>query len=422
MKQIINLSQSIRTLKVMSLTSLIFYSSFVYSQSALNILDLYHDPFPDKNAKVITANARIGDNNFHAKIAGISFQAVASPVRSINERDISLDFADNSLIVKIGTRTYYPDLPYWQLAPIVNFVNSSFDVAFSQLGDTVGNKQAQCKFHPAFLDNLLGLRLFQADLLNLTDILWDIPIDAQRNYMLAQSEGGLVPFRDPNIHRRIYEKLETGSFSSFTLTDKDVKIIFDVNESELIFSGNPYYYFVKNKADTTNVRLIRSQLINCYNEIDANAKILLKDKYSSDLSSRTNLKGLLEVLNKNNKGGIFNPYTMYSIEKALSNLDSLNRLTDAQIGIQFQILNDFSESFKPYWDLLKIYNPLVYTAVENTAHWSAFFRLIRKVNPNNWSMFVRKIENEGRWDAPTVRTPTSTEINYFRFFEEKEKK
>ena len=421
MKQIIKLSQSIRALKATSLTTLIFCSSFIYSQSALNILDLYHDPIPDKNAKVITANARIGDQNFHSKIAGITFQAVASPVRSINEKDISLDFADNNLIVKIGTRTYYPDLPYWQLAPIVNFVNSSFNVAFSQLGDTVGNKEAQCKFHPAFLDNLLGLRLFQADLVNLTDILWDIPIDAQRNYMLAQSEKGFMPFRDPNIHRRIYEKLETGSFSSFTLTDKDVKVIFDVNESELIFTGKPYYYFVKTKIDTANVRSIRSQLINNYNEIDANAKILLKEQYSSDLSSRTNLKGLLEVL-KNKKEGIFNPYTMFNIEKALSNIDSLNRLTDAQIGIQFQTLDDFTESFKSYWDLLKIYNPLVYSAVENTAYWSAFFRFIRKVNPNNWSIFVRKVENDGRWDAPTIKTPTSTEINYFRYFEEKEKK
>lgn len=411
----------IRTMKWVYLIVLIFCSSFIYSQSALNILDFYHESFPKEKARTVTTNARVGDYNFHVNVGGISFQSVASPSENLKNENISLDFDNNRLIIKVGTKTFSPDLPFWQLSPIVNFVNSPYTVAFSQLGDTVGNQGASCRFHPDFLDNLLGLRLFQSDLLNLTDILWDLPIDAQRRYILAPSEQAYVPFRDSTLHLAIYEKLASGKFTSFVLTDMNANVVFDIDESGFKLSGRPYYYFVKTALDTANIRQIRTQLIKCYEDIDTYAKILLKDDYSPALNPRNHLGDLLKALKKHKQEQIFNPYSMQYMEKALSKLDSLNSLTDAEIGIKFQILDDYTESFKPYWDILKKYNPPVYSAVENTAQWSAFFRYIRKINPNNWSIFVGKIKNNGDWDAPAIQTPTSFDINYFRYFEEREK-
>ena len=411
-----------KIMKGIYLTVLIFCSSFIYSQSALNILDLYHESFPGETARIVTANARIGDYTYHMNVAGISFQAIASPAENLKNESISLDFADNRLVVRIGTETFYPGLPLWQLIPIVNFTDSPYTVAVSQLGDTTGNRGAQCRFHPAFLDNLLGLRLFQADLLNLTDILWDIPIDAQRRYILAPSEQSFTPQRDSVIHRTIYEKLARGNrFTSFVLTDEDVNFVFDIDESGLKLSGQPYYYFTRTVTDMTNVRQLRAQVINCYDEIETHAKILLKEKYTPDLNPRTGLGELVKVLNNYKQEKIFNPYSMHSITKALTTLDSLNNLTNEEIGVRFQVQKDYSESFKPYWSSLKKYNPLVYSAVENTAQWSAFFRYVRKANPDNWTQFVKKTGNNTKSDAPAVQTPTSSEINYFRYFDEKEK-
>jgi len=34
---------------------------------------------------------------------------------------------------------------------------------------------------------------------------------------------------------------------------------------------------------------------------------------------------------------------------------------------------------------------------------------------------VDKVKSEGRANAPELKTPTSTDINYFRYFEEREK-
>jgi hypothetical protein len=113
---------------------------------------------------------------------------------------------------------------------------------------------------------------------------------------------------------------------------------------------------------------------------------------------------------------------MHVLTKSLIMLDSLNNLKNEEVGINFQVLTDYTESFKPYWSSLKKFNPMVYSAVENTAQWSAFFRHVRKVNPANWSQFVKKVETAGKPDATAIQTPTSSEINYFRYFEEKERK
>jgi hypothetical protein len=406
------------TFKGIYLLLLIFCSQLVYGQSALNILDFYHETFPAVKARIITAKATVGNYTFHANAGGISFQAVASPADNLKNRSVSVDFTNNRLVVQIGTQNFYPDLPLWQLTPIASFADSPYTVVVTQMGDTIGKKEAECLFHPAFLDNLLGLRLFQAELLNIPDILWDIPIDAQRKPILATSEQPFTPQMDSAIHRTIYEKL-TGSekFTSFTLTDKDVDMVFEINGSELKLSGNPYYYFTKTEVDTANVRQLRMQLDECYKVIETHAEILLKEKYSPDLNPRTNLKGLIKTLSENKQERIFNPYSTQYVEKSLKKLETLNQMTDDQIGIKFKTLDSFSESFKPYWSLLKKYNPLVYSAVENTAQWAAFFRYVKTVNPENWALFVKKIQNN-KSDAPAVRTPTSSEINYFRLFDE----
>jgi len=410
------------TIKGFFLIVLIFCFSITYSQSAINILDLYHDSFPDKTALIVTARAQIGDYTFHATYGGVSFEAVASPAEDLKNESVSLDFVDNRLIVTIGAKTFYPALPYWQLAPVVIFADTPYTVAVSELGDTVNNKEAQCKFHPAFLNNLLGLRLFQADLLNQTDILWDLPIDAQRNYILASSEQPFTPVRDSTLHRAIYEKLAAGGFTSFVLTDKDVPVVFSINDSDLKFSGNPYYYFTKTEVNTENVRQLQAQVLDCYDNIDTHAKLLLKADYTPALNPRTHLEDLKKALDKIKQGDVFNPYSMYNVRKAINKLDSLNNLTNDQIGIQFQVMNNYTESFNPYWDLLKKFNPIVYSAVENTSHWSAFFRYVRRMNPENWAQFVTKVENNGTWDAPPVQTPTSSDINYFRYFDERDRR
>ena len=86
------------------LLSLIFCSQLIYGQSALNILDFYHETFPEMKARIITTKATVGNYTFHANAGGVSFQAVASPADNLKDKSVSVDFADDRFVVRIGTQ------------------------------------------------------------------------------------------------------------------------------------------------------------------------------------------------------------------------------------------------------------------------------------------------------------------------------
>jgi hypothetical protein len=396
--------------RYLSLIIFILFSQFIFGQSGLGILDLYHDASLSLKARAVTENAN----------RGISFRTTATPGKNLKNERVSLDYANGKLVVTVGSQSFYPELPVWQLVPIAIFANSAYTVAYLAAGDTVNNKEAQCKYHPAFLNSLLGLRLFEADLLNQPDIIWNIPIDAQRNYLLAQSEKNYTPEANDDILDTLYDYLvgNRSKFSSYVLTDKEANITFDIDKSEFKLSGTPYYSFSKTEINASNVNKIRKQLEDCYNEIDKNAELFLQDKYSPELDSRKHLTELLQALEENKNLEKNNPYAIFYIRKNVKTLKSLNGLTDNEIGIAFTPLDNYTNTFKQHWPLLKTYNPLVYTAVENTAQWTAFFRYVSKTNPNNWKSFIGKINNIKITDAPTIKTPTAFEINYFRIFDD----
>jgi hypothetical protein len=397
-----------------------FCSSFGFAQSGLGILDLYHDTFLSPSARMLTEKADINDNAFYFDVGGIVFEAIAKPAENLENEKVSLDYSDGRLIINLAGENFYPVLPDWQLVPIANFADTPYQSAFSALGDTVGNKEAQCKYHPAFLDNLLGLRLFQADLLNRLDIIWEIPIDARRNYLFAQSETGYTPHLDTLIYQKLYADLSGGQkkFSSYVLTDKDVNINFEIRDSKFQLNGVPYYYFIKMEVNEVRIKMLRSKLEMCYEEIDSYAKLFLRDKYTSELNPRNNLKGLLAAVNANKKNESFNPYAAHYLRMSINKLDSMNRMSNEDIGVRINPLDVFSNEFKKDWPVLKEYNPLVYSAVENTARWAAFFRYVKNSNPENWQLFLKKVNGIKFLGAPSINTPTSYEINYFRMFPE----
>jgi len=411
--------------RIMWLGLLLLYSTMIHGQQSLNIIDLYSDIFLSKKARTILEKANVGDRLFHGRIGGVAFESVAIPSKTIENSKISLDFESDRFSITIDNQNIYPDIPDWQLIPTVLFVNSPYQVLFSSSGDTIGNQEAQCRYHPAFLNTLAGLRIFQVDLLNLPGLLWDLPKDDKGSYLLATSETPFTPVKKTAIEKTLYDVLSGNGrpFSSFVLTDKNANIGFDIQGRQIRFSGHPYYLFTKNEGDMEHVNILRKELEQTYADIENNAKIFLGSKYTSNLNPKTNLGGLLNVLKANRKDEVYNPYAMRNVISAISRLDSLNTLSDAQIGIKFAVLNQYSISFNENnWELLKEYNPPVYSAIENIAQWAAFFRYVKKTNPVNWSNFVEKISGRSVKDAPVIDTPTAYEINYFKLIDEQQKK
>ena len=406
------------------LVLLLLYSTVTYGQRSLNIIDLYSDYLLSKQARTVQARANVGVYSFHERIGGIAFESVAVPSRAIGNSKISLDYNIDQFSITIGDQKIYPEIPDWQLIPTAMFVDSPYQVLFSSLGDTTENREAQCRYHPAFLSTLAGLRIFQADLLNLPSVLWDLPKDSEGEYILARSEKSFIPERNEVIEQTLYDDLCGSSkpFSSFILTDKNANISFNIQGKQLQFTGHPYYLFTKNESDLEHIDNLRKELEQTYIDIETNAKLFLGSKYTPNLNPRTNLGGLLKALKDERSKDSYNPSALHDVVSAISRLDSLNSLSDAQIGIKFTVLDQFSTTFNENnWDLLKKYNPLVYSTVENIAQWAALFRYVKKTNPSNWNSFVGKISGRIVKDAPKVDTPTAYEINYFRLLDDRPK-
>ena len=403
------------------LVLLLLYSAMTYGQKSLNIIDLYSDYFLSRQARTIEEKANVGVFSFHEGIGGVAFESVAVPSRAIENSKISLDYDVNRFSITIGDQRIYPEIPDWQLIPTVLFADSPYQVLFSSLGDTIGNQQAQCRYHPAFLNTLAGLRIFQVDLLNFPSVLWDLPKDSEGKYILARSEKPFAPELNEVIEQTLYDDLagEGRPFSSFILTDKNANIGFDIQGRKLRFTGHPYYLFTKNESDVEHIDNLKNELEQTYADIETNARIFLGGKYTSNLNPRTNLGGLLKVLKDNRSDETFNPYALHDVVSAISRLDSLNSLSDAEIGIKFRVLNQYSATFNENnWELLEKFNPPLYSNIESIAQWAAFFRYVKKTNPVNWNSFVGKISKLTIKDAPKVDTPTAFEINYFKLFDE----
>lgn len=406
--------------KLNLLAFFLFSVHLTYGQQSLNIVDLYYESFLSNSARSIQEKANIGAYSFHGKIGGISFESVATPSKTVGNSKISLDYKFDRIIITINKQKIYQKLPDWQLIPTVKFADSPYHVLFSPLGDTVRNRQAQCRYHPAFLNTLAGLRIFQADLLNFPNFLWDLPINQEGEYILARSEKYHVPKRNDLIEQILYEDLcgDVKPFTSFVLTDKNANIGFDVKNNKLRFTGHPYYLFTKDESDSEHIDNLRKEVEQTYIDIETNLMILLGNKYTSDLNPRTNLAGLLKVLNTNWDEETFNSYPMRNIVNAINRLDSLNLLSDEEIGLKVSILNQYSNTFNQHWERLKRYNSPVYSTVENIARWAAFFRYVKQTNPASWNGFVKKVGGRTVKDAPKVNTPTSYDVDYFRLIEE----
>lgn len=398
----------------------LFCSVTTYGQKSLNIIDLYYDYSLNKPAYSIQAEANVGVYAFHEGIGGVTFEAVATPSGAIGNGIISLDYESDKFSVTVDGREIYPELPDWQLIPTAIFADSPYQVLFSPLGDADRNREASCRYHPAFVNTLAGLRIFEADLLNLPNLLWDLPKDPGGEYILADSEKFHIPQMDEIIEQKLYDDLcgDGRPFSSFILTDKNANITFDIKDEQIQFSGHPYYLFTKNESDLEHIDNLKKELEQTYIDIENHSKIFLGRKYTSNLNPRKNLGGLLKVLEDNRNEETFNPYAIHAVVTAIGKLDSLNSLSDVEIGMKLSVLNQYSATFNENWEMLKEHNPVVYSAVENIARWAAFFRYVKKTNPASWNSFIGKISGRTVKDAPKVNTPTSYDINYFRLIDE----
>ncbi|PSB27287.1 hypothetical protein [Stenomitos frigidus] len=197
--------------------------------------------------------AGLSSPSFVSRVGGVAFEAVAAPEVSLKDGGVSLSYdakqRDGSrLAVTIGSKTYNPNIPNWQLIPITNFADSQYTACVSLFGSESTREAYHIVYHPAFNDTLLGLRLMQADIL-FQDLgeFWKLPeVDGR----VIRGQGEPQPSEQDWISAasEISKAFGKEKFQSWVLTDQGLNVSILTKSDDLSLSNRPYYYFWKREG------------------------------------------------------------------------------------------------------------------------------------------------------------------------------
>jgi hypothetical protein len=247
------------------------------------------------------------------------------------------------------------DLPDWMLIPIAKYADSKFDSCVSLFGPKTTKTQYDIVYHQEFQNTLLGLRLMQADILlfNLGET-WRLPTF---NGRVVLGAGEKVPTQmDRQAAIQIDHAISDTPFQSWVMTDQGEQIVFSNDQGRLQITGAPYYYFWT--ADVESTRKLQDAM------------------YQRALAAR--------------KAG---------------NVAEHNRIVSQVNSMvpKVQEVTVLTARLRAQRDALRRFNQPVYDAATRTMQYAAFFRYIRRQDPEAWSAFIQQLRfvNVG----PQITTP-----------------
>lgn len=372
-------------------------------------------------------------------IGGVAFIQTAAPVNGFLFDSISLgcDLLSQTCYLTIDNARYAILLDAWMLQPIVNYVNDTSNAIVT----LYGKGDAQILYHPAFVDKLLGLRLFQSDLMFCMNCFekYDmalLPTDENNNPIMAKSETkAYCSFNEYKQKEAIdfvlagfvnYQKRSGKFANTYIYTDRDQKIEFAVKDGKFSLCGEPYYLFANTKSgkvDTAsfieNMAGFKKELYNNYlsymyllatfNVPDSIvANVNKGNKYFEGLTNRELLTMYNNMVSNYSRLDLYENLLNFLKEEYPLQKILLLQYVKMNVLPYPEELTNLTNYIKSNSDSFKTINPIVYDAAIATCQWSAFFRYMKENNPNNWELFVRNV-NQMQYDAPDTKTPINIE-------------
>lgn len=251
-----------------------------------------------------------------AKVGGVAFIQTAFPEFNVNSLILDCDYDKNNAFVVMNDTTYVLPLENWELQAIVDFADSENNAAVTLYGD----EDARIKYHSAFLDNLMGLRILQTDLMLLPGVDRDkFPSYADGEYIMSDKEKENLKswvFIDSLLYDLSYEDLSKFSYYEFILktdsigekfdtyiyTDYNEPISFYTDNGMIKFKGNPYYRFASRDSLLVDTLEMYSEIKNFIDTFNVHKRIL-KGSYVKDLFAKKNNRKIYDLvkITKRNK-------------------------------------------------------------------------------------------------------------------------
>lgn len=313
----------------------LLFSNWLCSQQTMSLGNLRF-VLPDETATMDSRTIRMkmakGINsslNFNL-VGGVAFTQQAIPDFKVRKMDVYYSSEDSKAHLKINRKDIVIPLEMFELQPIVNFADSEDEVVVTLFGTSYGTinnqKSQQILFHPAFIDNIMGLRLLQVDAMTmLGGRNGEFPIFEKDSYCLTKSErekyellykqlesrGSSYSNNAIEAYLQIKSIIGGSGTNSYIYTDIDEPIHFSIVNDSVMFSGMPYYQFNNRVENEINP-------LFCYYNITKTDRVKLAS-YIESLSKLTTLVLIWQRI-----------YPDYSTSNILSILQNMDNLTYSQ--------------------------------------------------------------------------------------------
>ncbi len=431
-----------KSLRCTSITALIVFVliqvSTVLSQDALGPLMLVDQPAPTiKDPMKLTRGLK--SHSFLTRVGGgVAFEAIAAPASGVAPSSLALGYDDEGkngqrVWVELdGDRVVLP-LYDWQLGPLARFANSPYAscvTLFGELDDasyleTLGDRETHViNYHPAFVNTLLGLRLFQLDILIMDNAAVELP---KRNGRYILGAGEQEPDIDAsteagNAFVRATEHLQDDAgmlYRSYVICDYGQSVEFAPSAGKLTLTGSPFFYCWRFNSDATSYderqsrKRIAEELEDDMREAGTSAggashertfiiEALLDqlEQYDGTYSLFENgpFVEMLALSTRAERAQYAEEYTTESLH------DVLIELMTAMDASSPVYLEEVSEAISSRSTLLHGINPAVWDAGVVTMRTAAFFRYCRQHHSEEWTSFYNHVRDLG--DGASVVTPT----------------
>lgn len=337
----------------------------------------------------------VADPSFVRRVGGIAFDAIAHPAADLNTRPFDIQYSKDNpdghrLVIEFGGTRVLGSIHDWQLVPIAKFADSNLSGVFTLFGSLADETREQeildrggriLNYAPPFENTLVGLRLFQLDVLLLDD---ELAIELPRKgetYILGSGES------EPNIdqaraaRKRYYKALAIqfegldDPWQSYVICDCFQKIEFTAQQNKLVLSGNPYYYFWTSGYD----QVLEHEALGL-----ARSKGLIADSGSS--------RDLEMVLNE-----------LPAAEEAIFLQELRKRMEQAAADESAIYLKQYSEQRNLLNGLIEEFNPAVWRTGVKVMRYAAFFRYVKQTHPEKWREFLEALDRIRV--HPEIQTP-----------------
>lgn len=378
-----------------------------------------------------------GHQRYLNAVGGVAFDQVAEPVAGFSVGKLELKYRPGApdgqrLQVTIDGRQYAPHIYDWQLIPTARFADSDHFAAVTMFGKLTNAARAEevrtrggeiINYHPAFANSLLGLRIFQLDLLIRRPEATDLP-KLNGRYLLGAGEAAPEENTSATAWNQYvaFQSRMSGSgkpYRSYLVCDMAQPAQFGPAGDTLLIEGGLHIFCWNQRSDLpdfeakeTRRRIeqeIRSRgpagpetdvptnpVRRYYIDEVLNSAETYERSYS--FIREGTVVDLLHVVGTDARRSFLERYATSSLWELLVNLRT------QMIAYDVVPATAFTAELDRMSDTLREINPAVWDAGTRLVRFGAFFRYAAREAPDGWHRFLRSIERVN--PAPTVRTPT----------------